>query len=102
MIRRPPRSTLFPYTTLFRSASLHEAIATQVDLGDRHGLVTTLIELGDPKLLGLASTLVEEESPQQGELEAAGARVRAAVGAGVDAAYKTRPSMEGEDLAARQ
>src|SRR5260221_4605361 len=25
MIRRPPRSTLFPYTTLFRSA-VHEAI----------------------------------------------------------------------------
>src|SRR2546430_16888746 len=23
MIRRPPRSTLFPYTTLFRSMSLH-------------------------------------------------------------------------------
>src|SRR3712207_7033966 len=23
MIRRPPRSTLFPYTTLFRSASKH-------------------------------------------------------------------------------
>src|SRR2546429_5311250 len=23
MIRRPPRSTLFPYTTLFRSAGLH-------------------------------------------------------------------------------
>src|SRR3712207_9119292 len=28
MIRRPPRSTLFPYTTLFRSA------AVGVDLGD--------------------------------------------------------------------
>src|SRR3712207_7273327 len=26
MIRRPPRSTLFPYTTLFRSASLRERI----------------------------------------------------------------------------
>src|SRR3712207_7936859 len=26
MIRRPPRSTLFPYTTLFRSA-LHRALA---------------------------------------------------------------------------
>src|SRR3712207_8420603 len=25
MIRRPPRSTLFPYTTLFRSAELAEA-----------------------------------------------------------------------------
>src|SRR3712207_9506532 len=24
MIRRPPRSTLFPYTTLFRSLDLHE------------------------------------------------------------------------------
>src|SRR2546430_12688590 len=23
MIRRPPRSTLFPYTTLFRSAAIH-------------------------------------------------------------------------------
>src|SRR3712207_6937801 len=26
MIRRPPRSTLFPYTTLFRSAGLHERL----------------------------------------------------------------------------
>src|SRR3712207_8972992 len=25
MIRRPPRSTLFPYTTLFRSAAAHPA-----------------------------------------------------------------------------
>src|SRR2546428_11867768 len=25
MIRRPPRSTLFPYTTLFRSEQFHEA-----------------------------------------------------------------------------
>src|ERR1039457_3368301 len=27
MIRRPPRSTLFPYTTLFRSDSTHPAFA---------------------------------------------------------------------------
>src|SRR3712207_6996960 len=26
MIRRPPRSTLFPYTTLFRSPSLEEVL----------------------------------------------------------------------------
>src|SRR5438445_7338963 len=25
MIRRPPRSTLFPYTTLFRSSGTHDA-----------------------------------------------------------------------------
>src|SRR3712207_7594986 len=33
MIRRPPRSTLFPYTTLFRSAeclALHRTLAHQV------------------------------------------------------------------------
>src|SRR5438034_5512352 len=30
MIRRPPRSTLFPYTTLFRSRSLPAEIARQL------------------------------------------------------------------------
>src|SRR5256885_12275426 len=36
MIRRPPRSTLFPYTTLFRSVDVLdlEAVARQ-QLGDR-------------------------------------------------------------------
>src|SRR5437762_11120677 len=29
MIRRPPRSTLFPYTTLFRSASLQKTYANR-------------------------------------------------------------------------
>src|SRR2546422_8324738 len=35
MIRRPPRSTLFPYTTLFRSALVHHAAhALGIDVGD--------------------------------------------------------------------
>src|SRR5690348_17579253 len=35
MIRRPPRSTLFPYTTLFRSRRLNEVeIIKQADPGD--------------------------------------------------------------------
>src|SRR2546430_7363293 len=35
MIRRPPRSTLFPYTTLFRSAFRrgHSAVGRQPDTG---------------------------------------------------------------------
>src|SRR5688572_31620381 len=43
MIRRPPRSTLFPYTTLFRSRA-HQ-LAEQVEMprravgGERHHLV---------------------------------------------------------------
>src|SRR3712207_7446651 len=34
MIRRPPRSTLFPYTTLFRSTE-RRVEAVRVDLGER-------------------------------------------------------------------
>src|SRR2546422_3437498 len=37
MIRRPPRSTLFPYTTLFRSgAELARESVGDADAGDRH------------------------------------------------------------------
>src|SRR3712207_7574548 len=37
MIRRPPRSTLFPYTTLFRSLELHDerAVVGRVHLVDQ-------------------------------------------------------------------
>src|SRR3712207_7809769 len=43
MIRRPPRSTLFPYTTLFRSIELQQAVARaplhQGGVGARGALV---------------------------------------------------------------
>src|SRR3712207_8097828 len=34
MIRRPPRSTLFPYTTLFRSVGREDAVDHGIELGD--------------------------------------------------------------------
>src|SRR5260370_8998237 len=34
MIRRPPRSTLFPYTTLFRSINLLDRIASLPGVGE--------------------------------------------------------------------
>src|SRR5690242_21065712 len=39
MIRRPPRSTLFPYTTLFRSAAPEPALVRELDplLGEELG-----------------------------------------------------------------
>src|SRR5688572_32354006 len=37
MIRRPPRSTLFPYTTLFRSAHAVAEPQADLDLGVGHG-----------------------------------------------------------------
>src|SRR3712207_7521557 len=41
MIRRPPRSTLFPYTTLFRSEQLPATIATLAEgrIGEKHAAV---------------------------------------------------------------
>src|ERR1044072_5717468 len=50
MIRRPPRSTLFPYTTLFRSPDANaRAICIEIEKGardpryfDRHGINETL------------------------------------------------------------
>src|SRR3712207_8088516 len=34
MIRRPPRSTLFPYTTLFRSSPVQTPAPSHIGLGD--------------------------------------------------------------------
>src|SRR3712207_6949762 len=47
MIRRPPRSTLFPYTTLFRSSGdTFAKILDQADVPDRHW------RLGNYEILG--------------------------------------------------
>src|SRR5256885_12778016 len=49
MIRRPPRSTLFPYTTLFRSDELRQvALLARLDLRDeiRGGLLRLAFERG--------------------------------------------------------
>src|SRR3989442_5322265 len=37
MIRRPPRSTLFPYTTLFRSVAHARAIPANAQVSEIHG-----------------------------------------------------------------
>src|SRR2546430_10152610 len=41
MIRRPPRSTLFPYTTLFRSHGTAEQIENAAEIGMEHNLGLT-------------------------------------------------------------
>src|SRR5256885_12133133 len=50
MIRRPPRSTLFPYTTLFRSKAVlrvrNHALERQQDVGYLLA-VARLLEVGD-------------------------------------------------------
>src|ERR1039458_3007546 len=47
MIRRPPRSTLFPYTTLFRSSANNLAHGGQIRL-DRKQFLRTAIGQAEP------------------------------------------------------
>src|SRR5256885_11502753 len=50
MIRRPPRSTLFPYTTLFRSAGRAQAAAEVAGLLLEHPLHRRAQERGEAQL----------------------------------------------------
>src|SRR3712207_8556697 len=60
MIRRPPRSTLFPYTTLFRSEELVRALV-QVQVPDQcvePAVGDQLVEVDPERLPRLAGDLV--------------------------------------------
>src|SRR3712207_8509236 len=57
MIRRPPRSTLFPYTTLFRSAVVRAAARPGVNGNqDPHRRRWPVMELTCPKCHGTMRT----------------------------------------------
>src|SRR5256885_10286686 len=49
MIRRPPRSTLFPYTTLFRSVEQQHLRIHRQRPRDRHSLLLPAGELRGPR-----------------------------------------------------
>src|SRR5256885_9615291 len=53
MIRRPPRSTLFPYTTLFRSEQ-HDVRLVEQRARKRNALLQPLRELRRPVVLSAA------------------------------------------------
>src|SRR5260370_23137251 len=68
MIRRPPRSTLFPYTTLFRS-NLHKP--SMPKLGTEHGIAgdtLTMACLSDPGKTLKAARSEEHTSELQSHL----------------------------------
>src|SRR3989441_8108723 len=66
MIRRPPRSTLFPYTTLFRSLGLEvidlyyqHRVDPNVPIEDTVGAMKRLVEQGKVRALGLSEARPE-------------------------------------------
>src|SRR5256886_11060644 len=56
MIRRPPRSTLFPYTTLFRSHDGTDALQLTLELGAE--------DLGEPALVHQSSIRDTARAPR--------------------------------------
>src|SRR3712207_6899890 len=71
MIRRPPRSTLFPYTTLFRSTNLRRAIhrikkgGVWVYAAEGGGMAYTELDFSGPVALVLGSRSEEHTSELQ-------------------------------------
>src|SRR2546430_16682886 len=65
MIRRPPRSTLFPYTTLFRSVNALQEVRARVDqiVPDLPAGVTIQVERMTPSLFPILSYNVEGGDP---------------------------------------
>src|SRR3712207_8335519 len=63
MIRRPPRSTLFPYTTLFRShVAMYDAILSGEGVQTKEEAVRRLQELGiAPEELMIVEDVEEED-----------------------------------------
>src|SRR2546426_2559586 len=60
MIRRPPRSTLFPYTTLFRSwFAAHQARKRRALFLDRDGVILRALPRGEYLTDWSQSSLVE-------------------------------------------
>src|SRR3712207_9550832 len=64
MIRRPPRSTLFPYTTLFRSPDARDALS---DRCDRSGSVRArrIRQLGLPPIEAAADIGIHRVDPRR-------------------------------------
>src|SRR3712207_7522833 len=61
MIRRPPRSTLFPYTTLFRSVERALLLAVLHPPGYGGSVSDLARELGEPKAIITAAAVRLEE-----------------------------------------
>src|SRR5688572_32541905 len=70
MIRRPPRSTLFPYTTLFRSG-----ISSRSGLGDRVCAEECAIVLRCQSQLGRAAAAAAQPCRSSGNCEIGRARL---------------------------
>src|SRR3712207_8463193 len=64
MIRRPPRSTLFPYTTLFRSVPVHRWRTTTVEWPRGEAAACKAVHAGSNPV---STSPASETTPQRSE-----------------------------------
>src|SRR5687768_10733046 len=91
MIRRPPRSTLFPYTTLFRSERinrLHEALPERCRADD-HCAIMILQRAGDNLRSRCGATISEDHERNRGRNRVVG---------GIERFLKSRTAANARDL----
>src|SRR2546422_2277371 len=69
MIRRPPRSTLFPYTTLFRSLAISHPVTVQevqgLYIGDNTGIASALIWQKDGMMFEVIGSFNESQADRK-------------------------------------
>src|SRR2546423_2410734 len=64
MIRRPPRSTLFPYTTLFRSSITHPMVYHRANVDGTIAVLEAARAAGVKRFLYAASSRSEEHTSE--------------------------------------
>src|SRR3712207_7533137 len=69
MIRRPPRSTLFPYTTLFRSSSSSSSSSAAVESSVATGVRVWTRVLSSPVNVSSSSFCVSRSEEHTSELQ---------------------------------
>ena len=65
MIRRPPRSTLFPYTTLFRSLYYYEEL-TMKEIGNTLGLSESRVSQMHSSIVARLKDQLKRRRPEFG------------------------------------
>src|SRR5689334_24124579 len=79
MIRRPPRSTLFPYTTLFRSSDLAGIKTTAKRDGDNYVINGSKTFITNAKLSGIVCVAAKTEDRKSTRLNSSHSSISYAV-----------------------
>src|SRR2546430_16750233 len=95
MIRRPPRSTLFPYTTLFRSLARRITIARTIDVFEASPIIDNIVLVLNSERLDDGTKLCQQEGWSKiTSIVEGGIRRQDSVRNGLDSLAKLAPTTQ--------